>query len=89
MSYTFTAASTVPDGSFVTFVSGLDIVSVPVASKSGSTIAAVIPAVSAGQTYIFVTNSNITTTLNDSCILFGPAILEGKHEPAPRNVDLP
>ena len=42
--YTFTAASAIPDGSYVTFVSGLSIVSV-YGTISGKTVTAVVPAI--------------------------------------------
>ena len=39
-------------------------------------ITAQIPAGIAGQTYVFVTKSDVETTFDDSQVLFGPAILE-------------
>jgi hypothetical protein len=77
----FTAAKSIPAGSYVTFVSGLNVVSVA-GTISGSNISAAIPAVAQGQTYVFVTSSDQETTLSDAAVLFGPAILE-VYPPAP------
>jgi Ferritin-like domain len=71
----FTAASAIPAGSFVTFVSGLNVVSVP-GTISGMDISAAIPSVAMGQTYVFVTSSDQEGTLSDAAVQFGPAILE-------------
>ena len=70
-----TAAGAIPPGSFVTFVSGLNVVSVAGTADGNSTSAA-IPAVAQGQTYVFVTSSDQEGTLSDAAVLFGPAILE-------------
>ena len=75
ISFTFTANGTLPSTFFVTFVSGLDTMSVP-ASLKGDIISAVIPETAQGQTYAFVTNAKANDTLTDDSILFGPAILE-------------
>lgn len=71
----FTAASAIPAGSFLTFVSGLSVVSVP-GDISGMDISAAIPSVAMGQTYVFVTSADQEGTLSDAAVLFGPAILE-------------
>ncbi|KAF2763999.1 hypothetical protein EJ03DRAFT_332250 [Teratosphaeria nubilosa] len=65
---------TIPDGSYVTFVSGLAVVSVS-GTVSGSEISAQIPSEASGQTYIFVTKSKITSIV-DSEVIAGPAIVE-------------
>lgn len=76
-SITLTAASTVKGGCYLTFVSGLSVVSVP-ATVSGTSVSGVIPSVVEGQSYVFVTNSDQEMSLNSTSILFGPAIVEGK-----------
>lgn len=73
--YTFTAASNIPDGSFVTFASGLSVASVE-GSINGAVVEAVIPAIAMGQTYVFITSKSENSTVPDADILFGPAILE-------------
>ncbi len=71
----FTAAKDIPAGSYVTFVSGLNVVSVP-GTINGADITAAIPSVAMGQTYVFVTNADIEGTFSDTAVLFGPAVLE-------------
>jgi hypothetical protein len=67
---------------FVTFVEGLNIISVAVAvdAKSiGSGMDVQIPAGIGGQTYIFITIVDISgKKFSDAEVLFGPAILEGE-----------
>lgn len=75
MTVDFTAASNVPAGSFLTFVSGLMVVSVP-ATINGADVQAPIPSAAMGQTYVFVTKNNVNGTFADASVLFGPAILE-------------
>lgn len=69
------AAASIPAHSYVTFVSGLSVVSVP-GTINGQTISAAVPSVAQGQTYVFVTKSDVETTFSDSAVLFGPAIVE-------------
>ncbi|KAK5173421.1 uncharacterized protein LTR77_002102 [Saxophila tyrrhenica] len=71
----FTAAKKIPSGSYVTFVNGLTVTSVQ-GQVSGKDITATIPQGIAGQTYVFVTKSDVETTFDDSQVLFGPSILE-------------
>lgn len=71
----FTAATHIPMGSYLTFVNGLNVVSVA-AMIDGMSISAPIPSVAAGQTYVFVTSSDQEGMLSDAAVLFGPAILE-------------
>ena len=73
-----TAAKMIPTGSFVTFVSGLMIVSVKPSKIDGANIYVTIPAAAQGQTYVFITSSDIEGTFSDSAVLYGPAVLEGK-----------
>ena len=73
--YTFTAASNIPAGSFVTFASGLSVASVQ-GSINGAVVSAVIPAIAQGQTYVFITSKSENSTVPDADILFGPAIIE-------------
>ncbi|KAK4945502.1 hypothetical protein LTR10_015398 [Elasticomyces elasticus] len=70
-----TAAKSIPAGSYVTFVSGLNVVSVR-GTISGMDITAEIPAVAMGQTYVLVTSKDVEGTLVDASVLFGPAIIE-------------
>lgn len=70
-----TAAGTIPQGSYVTFISGLAIVSLQ-GDISGNTVTVTIPDVAMGQTYVLITNSDVEGTLMDSAVLFGPAIVE-------------
>jgi len=74
-SFTFTAASDIPSGSYVTFVNGLIVTSV-LGTVNCDEITAIIPTVISSQTYVFVTKSNVEGTFSDSQILFGPAVLE-------------
>ena len=73
--YTFTAASDIPDGSYVTFASGLSVASVQ-GSIQGNVVVATIPAIAMGQTYVFITTVAETMSVPDADILFGPAIIE-------------
>ncbi|KAM0717849.1 hypothetical protein Q7P37_006181 [Cladosporium fusiforme] len=76
----FSAAKAVPKGSYVTFVSGLSVVSVKAEIK-GKIATAAIPAVAEGQTYVFITSKDVEGSLDDTAILFGPAILEVAPQP--------
>ncbi|KIX06886.1 uncharacterized protein Z518_04862 [Rhinocladiella mackenziei CBS 650.93] len=61
---------------FVTFVSGLNVISVAATISSG-TISVSIPSGIGGQVFIFITIIDITGgKLSDSDVLFGPAIME-------------
>ena len=82
--YTFTAASNIPAGSYVTFVSGLSFASVQ-GTINGNTVVATIPSIASGQTYVFITSVAETTQVPDADILFGPAIVEVA--PAPPTLD--
>lgn len=63
---------------FVTFISGLTVVSVEI-GLSAAGVGTSIPAGVEGQVYIFITLTDITGgKLSDSEVLFGPAIMEGK-----------
>jgi hypothetical protein len=81
-SITLTAASAIPAGSYVTFVSGLAVVSVQ-GTISGNSVTVVVPSIAAGQTYVFVSNSDVEGALVDSAVLFGPAIVEGMYPSPP------
>ncbi|KAK5119238.1 hypothetical protein LTR85_007852 [Meristemomyces frigidus] len=75
-SATFTATNmTVPAGSYLTFVSGLNVVSEK-GTTNGMNITAPIPSVAMGQTYVFVTKSDVEGTFDDSQVIAGPAVLE-------------
>ena len=71
-----TAAKTIPAGSYVTFISGLSVVSVQ-GTIAGDSVTVTIPNVAQGQTYVLITNGDVEGTLVDSKVLFGPAIVEG------------
>jgi Ferritin-like domain len=71
----FTVGGAVAEPFFMTFVSGLDTISVPGTNANGMLIAQ-IPAKTSGQTYAFVTKEATTGAIQDSEVLFGPAILE-------------
>jgi len=60
---------------YVTFVSGLNIISVKANSYANGMIMATVPVGVEGQSYAFITNDN-SGVVNDTTILFGPAILE-------------
>ncbi len=72
----FTAAKKIPAGSYVTFVNGLTVTSVKGTISNKKDITATIPTGLGGQTYVFVTKSDVETTFDDSQVLFGPSILE-------------
>ena len=75
LEFEFSMTSSVPANSFVTFVSGLNVISMPISSVSGDTFMAMVPSVAEGQIYALLTNANITA-LADSAIIAGPAVLE-------------
>ncbi|KAK4555159.1 hypothetical protein LTR86_007925 [Recurvomyces mirabilis] len=71
----FTANGTIKANSYVTFVNGLNVVSV--AGKiDGMNISAVVPSQAMGQTYVFVTSKNENGTLTAGDVEYGPAVLE-------------
>jgi hypothetical protein len=76
----FTAASEIPEGSYVTFVNGLGVTSVK-GQVHGKTISAEIPKTVEGQAYVFVSKKDVETTFDDSAVVFGPAILEVAPQP--------
>ena len=84
-SIVLTASGPIPAGSYVTFISGLDVVSVQGAIE-GDNITVVIPAVASGQTYALITSKDNEKTLDDTSVLFGPAIVEGKLTISPTNI---
>lgn len=71
----FSVGGAVAEPFFITFVSGLDTISVPGTNANGM-LTAQIPAKTQGQVYAFVTKDAATGALRDSQVLFGPAILE-------------
>ncbi|MCJ1450839.1 hypothetical protein MMC28_001173 [Mycoblastus sanguinarius] len=73
--FTFSAAGSLPGTFFVTFVSGLDITSVT-PTMEGEMISAMIPDTAMGQTYVLITSMMTNTTVMDSMVLYGPAIIE-------------
>ncbi|RDW94769.1 hypothetical protein BP5796_00532 [Coleophoma crateriformis] len=69
------APKEMPTGTvFATFVSGLEIMSVPV-TMSSDFMSATVPAMFAGQSYLFLT-SNDSGMVDDSTVIAGPAIVE-------------
>lgn len=73
--FEFKIAGDVPANSFITWVSGLDVISEPVTDVKGSDFMAMVPMMASGQAYALLTNANITA-LADSAIVAGPAIVE-------------
>lgn len=71
----FTTKATLPSSLFVTFVAGLNVTSVAATSKDGS-VSAAIPSNTYGQTYVLLTNANVTGALTDAQVIAGPAVLE-------------
>ncbi len=67
----------IPQGSFLTFVSGLTTISVQ-ASISGTVIEAAVPESISGQSYVFVTKTAMTGMIMDGDVISGPAVLEGE-----------
>ncbi len=68
---------------FVTFVEGLNIISIAVQINQGiiggGGMSVQVPSGIGGQVFIFITIIDISgRSLSDSDVLFGPAILEGK-----------
>ena len=74
------AESEVTVESFLTFVSGLTVVSVQ-ASISGSQVQGVIPQSISGQSYVFITTVAVSA-ITDEVISFGPLVIEGECCPA-------
>lgn len=75
ISFVFSVEGSVAETIFVTFVNGLATIAVA-ATVSGSQITAMIPETVQGQTYAFITNAKPETSITDSIVLFGPAIIE-------------
>jgi Ferritin-like domain len=71
----FSVGGPVAEPFFMTFVSGIDTISVPGANSNGM-LTAQIPAKTQGQTYVFVTKGESQGAIQDSQVLFGPAIVE-------------
>ncbi|KAK4695426.1 hypothetical protein P7C71_g2317, partial [Lecanoromycetidae sp. Uapishka_2] len=85
--FTFSVKGTLPATFFVTFVSGLTIVSVT-PTVSGSDVTAVVPDTVTGQSYAFLTSSATNVSVTDEMVLFGPTVVEVT-PPAPQfNVSL-
>lgn len=81
---TFTAQNEIPQGAFVTWVSGLSVISSQT-NVAGAQAATRVPAGVAGQCYAFITNRQITDNkLDPAAIVAGPAIVEGKQIPVPQ-----
>ena len=72
----FSVDGSLPSSFYVTFVSGLTTMSMAPTMVSGTSFTAMIPDMASGQTFAFVTSENVTMTLMDSMILYGPAIIE-------------
>lgn len=71
----FTTKATLPSEFYATFIAGLNVTSVA-ASNNAGTVTATIPENSYGQTYVVLTNSNITGALTDADVIAGPAVIE-------------
>jgi hypothetical protein len=67
---------TTPTGTyFATFVSGLDIIPVQTQGIRNGMVMVPVPRNISGQSYVFLTKDN-SAKVDDSTILFGPAIIE-------------
>ena len=75
ITFTFSVKGALPATFYVVFVSGLSTTSV-VPTMAGGMISAFIPATAMGQTYVFLSKSATNTTITDTMILYGPAIIE-------------
>jgi hypothetical protein len=72
---------------FVTFIEGLNVISVAVTFEIGRGIDVEIPRGIAGQAFVFITLVDITGgKLRDDEVLFGPMVLESKHYSFPRSL---
>lgn len=81
------ADAEIAQGSFVSFVSGLSVVSVE-AQIVGTQAVAALPAGVAGQVYTFITSRSIDDNkLAADAISFGPAIVEGEFRPSLRTFE--
>lgn len=81
---TLNADAAIAEGHFVSFVSGLAVVSVP-AQIAGQQASAAVPAGVAGQVYCFITNRSIDDNkLPADAIAFGPAIVESELTTCPK-----
>ncbi|SCU80201.1 LAFA_0B08086g1_1 [Lachancea sp. 'fantastica'] len=75
ISVSFSVSGQLPSAqSYITFVSGLDVIPAA-ATVSDNLVSAEVPYQLSGQSYAFLTSDN-SGNLTDSNILFGPAILE-------------
>ncbi|KAL1983003.1 hypothetical protein VTN96DRAFT_618 [Rasamsonia emersonii] len=81
-----------PSTIFVTFISGLSVVSVPGeivngnSNGSAAAVAATIPAQAQGQTFALLTRTAVNgSALDDSAVIAGPAIMEVT--PSPPTID--
>lgn len=80
-------ATAIPANAFVTFISGLNMVSVP-AQAAGGLISAAIPPQASGQTFALLTSVAMDSTggiLDDSKVIAGPVIME--IAPAPPTIN--
>lgn len=74
--FTFDQSLALPSTLFVTFVTGLDIISVPAQVPSAGVVTAAIPQKAQGQIYAMLTNVEVSGSIADSAIVAGPAIIE-------------
>jgi hypothetical protein len=73
--FTFTTVKPVPAGSFITFVNGLTTESMETSMAADGQLSVMIPYTASGQAYAFVTSANVTS-ITDSTVLAGPAVIE-------------
>lgn len=73
----FHSGCEIPQGSFLTFVSGLTTISVQ-ATISGTVAEAAVPESISGQSYVFLTKTAMTGMIMDGDVVAGPAVLEGE-----------
>lgn len=73
------STTAVPASAFVTFISGLDIISVPATMSAAGEISATIPPQVSGQSFGLLTSTSLNgtgTIFDDSTVIAGPVIME-------------
>ena len=73
----FSTKAAVPEGSYLTFVSGLDVTSVKAVKGSNGYYSAAVPNTAEGQSYVILTKTDVSNgTITDNIVVAGPAVLE-------------
>lgn len=71
-----TKAAVVPEGAYLTFVSGLDITSVKATKGKNGFYSAAVPITTEGQSYVILTKTDAKGKILDDNVIAGPAVLE-------------